>query len=412
MLSFVAALVDLQKRREGVARLSSALGAKDLLIFIKDPAVDLFLPAQGFPQTLPDAEDWFSFLGECELKGQCSERLTWPASSDGQQDVFGIATAEGVVFAFADLKKPTSEIERARETLSLLSAILNQERKMEIEMNRSKMFKEQARRAIQLADALHSSRIHIQNALIQTQNAKKSAEDALRVRDEFVSVASHELKTPLTSLSLELQFLKKCLEARAFDERTVTMLHEGIDSGRAQAHRVGVLINTLLDVSRIKSGEIKLDLQTFDLISTVKEIVPLFAVEAEATGSSISMNMRFSSLLIAADKVRVEQALSNLLSNAIKYGAGRPIQVFVGQRDEFAEISVEDQGIGIAPEDHERIFHRYERAVSFRNISGLGLGLYIVRHIVDRHSGKVQVKSNPGMGSRFSIFFPMRPRSE
>jgi PAS domain S-box-containing protein len=227
---------------------------------------------------------------------------------------------------------------------------------------------------------------------------------AIATRDEFLSIASHELRTPLTALDLQLDGLWRAFEkggAAADRERLARKVAMAV----RQADRLGSLIDGLLNVSRIVSGNFRLELEPFDLVGLVHEVVQRFDEEAERTGSSISVDVP-DTLPGRWDRSRLDQALTNLLSNALKYGARRPIDVIVVGALEVVKLSVRDQGIGIAPEDRERVLGRFERAVSSSHYGGLGLGLYIANEIVQAHGGSINIDSQPAQGATFTITLP------
>ncbi|MBI2894789.1 MAG: response regulator [Deltaproteobacteria bacterium] len=238
----------------------------------------------------------------------------------------------------------------------------------------------------------------------QAQKALGEAEEALRVRDEFLSIASHELKTPLSALVLHLESLLKVLRARP-DEGESAWIAGKIAKAIRSAGRVSTLIDTLLDVSRIATGRLELSLETLDLGPLVREVAERFAEEAHLAGCALRVDAA-AGVIGEWDRLRVEQVLSNLLSNAVKYGPGRPIDVALEADGAVARLSVRDRGIGISPEDVARVFERFERAVSARHFGGLGLGLYITRQIVEAHGGHVHVDSTPSEGSTFIVELP------
>jgi len=229
--------------------------------------------------------------------------------------------------------------------------------------------------------------------------------DALRERDEFISVAAHELRTPLTALQLKLQGAERGLraEARPLAGSTVGLRLNG---ALRQTERLSLLVERLLDVTRIAAGRLELSLEQFDLAALVRQVADDFREPAAQTGSELRLEAQ-QPLEGCWDRLRLEQVIVNLLSNAVKYGAGRPISVRSERAGESVRISVTDEGIGIAEADLPRIFTRFQRAAPVRNYGGLGLGLYIAKHIVEAHGGRVEVSSRPGKGSAFVVDLPV-----
>lgn len=229
------------------------------------------------------------------------------------------------------------------------------------------------------------------------------AEEAVRLRDEFLSIASHELKTPLTALQLQLHGLVERMKETA-DEATLKRLQRVIRSGE----RLGDLIETLFDVSRIASGKMELQLVRFDLYEAVGDVVDRLREAAVREGCTVTVSGA-PGLVGRWDRLRIEQVITNLLSNAIRYAAGTPISISLAGDGEEAVVTIEDGGPGIAQEDRERVFERFERGFSMRNYGGMGVGLYVTRQIVERHGGTIEAENAPGGGARMTIHLPFDP---
>lgn len=233
--------------------------------------------------------------------------------------------------------------------------------------------------------------------LATEQSARASAEEAIRARDDFLSIASHELRTPLTSLLLATEQVVRGTSAAALPPQTVRL----VQNVRKQAQRLVRLVDGLLDVARIQSGHLELDLEEMDLVEVVTEVV----MRLEGGRSGIVLHTP-GPVIGTWDRSRLDQVATNLISNAIKYGRGNPIDVTVRADEEIARLEVRDRGIGIDVEHVARLFRRFERAVSSRQYGGLGLGLFIVRQIVEMHGGTVTVESVPEQGSTFTVTLP------
>jgi PAS domain S-box-containing protein len=229
------------------------------------------------------------------------------------------------------------------------------------------------------------------------------AEESIRLRDDFLSIASHELKTPLTALQLQLQGLAP--KVGALDPALVPRFERAIRSGQ----RLSDLIEALLDVSRIATGRFELKREVFDLGESVRELVDRLRDSAAKSGCELLVNAP-AGIAGAWDRLRVEQVLVNLLSNAIKYGAGHPVRIEVAREGPDALIEVCDDGPGIREEDLARIFGRFERASSIRHYGGLGLGLYVAREIVEAHHGSVSAHNSSHGGAVFLVRLPIRPQ--
>ncbi|HLK90366.1 MAG TPA: ATP-binding protein [Polyangia bacterium] len=237
--------------------------------------------------------------------------------------------------------------------------------------------------------------------------AEQTLREAISLREDFLSVASHELRTPLTSLRLELENLLRF--ARRSGGETGPDVVGRVQRIDTQAARLNHLIDELLDVSRLAAGRLELQIEEVDLAKVVSEVRGRLADEAQRRGCAITV--RASGKTIGSwDASRLDQVVTNLLSNAIKYGAGKPIEITVEAADDRVRLAVHDHGLGIPPEDQDRIFRRFERAASSRNYAGIGLGLWIVKQIIDALGGNIKVESRPEVGSTFIVELP-RERS-
>jgi signal transduction histidine kinase len=232
----------------------------------------------------------------------------------------------------------------------------------------------------------------------------RDAHDAIRVRDDFVSIAGHELKTPLAALQLQAGGLERLLERKDGPPDLVRLRERLVKIGN-HSRRLERLINELLDVSRITSGRLRLELEETDLAGLLSEIVARFDEEGALQGAPIRLD---ASIPVRGrwDRLRLDQVITNLISNAIKYGRKNPIDLTVSRKDGTAVVSVRDYGIGIDAAAQSRIFERFERAVAGRNYGGFGLGLWIARQIVEAHQGKIRVESAPELGATFIVELP------
>jgi signal transduction histidine kinase len=259
-----------------------------------------------------------------------------------------------------------------------------------------------AREVMLAEDLAHRCALALENARL----FEESQQD-IHLRDEFITLAAHELKTPLTSLKQSLQGLASGVSELPHPERPLSHIHRKA----RQVSRLSLLVDNLLAVGHLNTGQLRLERERVELDELVRELVerltedfkkarctPLLRLQAHTTGWW--------------DRARLEQALLNLLGNAMKFGAGHPISIEVSQRDGLAHLVVEDHGIGVAPEALERIFDRFERAVSSTEYGGLGLGLFLTRGVVEAHGGSIHVTSRPGEGTTFTLELPAHPVPE
>jgi len=227
-------------------------------------------------------------------------------------------------------------------------------------------------------------------------------QQAVRLRDDFLGIAGHELRTPLTALQLSLQGLAR--QAAHGDEAGTSVRRLG--ACLRQVDRLGKLINELLDVSRITTGRLALQPEEVDLSALVHEVVGRMSDELARARCPVSLHVD-EAVVGRWDRARLDQVVTNLLTNAAKYGKGKPIEVSLARAGQAARLTLRDHGIGIAPADQGRIFDRFERAVSERNYGGLGLGLWMVRQIVEAHGGRARVESAVGEGATFVVDLPL-----
>jgi len=234
-------------------------------------------------------------------------------------------------------------------------------------------------------------------AAIDTARLYAAAQAAIRARDEFLSIASHELRTPLTSLALQSESLRAKATRLELDDvaKKAEVIRRNVD-------RLARLVASLLDLSRINAGRLELDLEPFDLAELAREVVGRFEDEARRAGCTLEL-VAPEPVSGSWDRLRLDQVLTNLVSNAIKYGPNQPVEVRVEGHGDRAILTVRDHGIGISLPDQARIFERFERAVSERSYGGFGLGLWIVREIVESLGGTVRVESAPGEGATFTV---------
>jgi PAS domain S-box-containing protein len=238
---------------------------------------------------------------------------------------------------------------------------------------------------------------------------------ALDVRDEFLSVASHELRTPMTALQLNLQSLRRMLDGsnsgKRFADDGVLEAAVSTKVGKAVLHvqRLARLVDDLLDVSRITTGRLELERGPCDLGEVAEEVVERLADQAGRAGCTLSVDTT-ARAIGNWDHLRLEQVVTNLVSNALRYAPGAPVEIAIEQSDGNARLTVRDHGPGLKAEDLARIFERFERATALRNHGGLGIGLYIAREIVRTHGGTIVALSNPGEGAAFVVELPLQVR--
>jgi signal transduction histidine kinase len=225
--------------------------------------------------------------------------------------------------------------------------------------------------------------------------------EAVRARDEFLSVASHELRTPLTSLKLQIHAAPRRLREAGLAGSTPRWL----ELSQRQVDRLEALVNELLDVTRIRAGRLDLRREPVDLSTLVISVADRFQAELARGAHALTVNVA-PGVTGRWDADRLDQVITNLLANAIRHAPGAPIAISLEAVDHKAVLRLRDGGPGIAPELHERMFERFERGRDAYSVGGLGLGLFIVRSIVEAHGGAIRLRSAPGEGTEFAIELP------
>jgi signal transduction histidine kinase len=233
-------------------------------------------------------------------------------------------------------------------------------------------------------------------------SASDERRHAIGLRDSLISLASHELRTPLTSLQLRVQLLARNAHAETLSKERFARDAAGAEE---QVKRMALLVDDLLDISRIMSGRLRLDVEDVDLGGFVREIVERYP---EPQRELVGVRVEGDPIVGRWDRMRIDQIISNLLSNALKYGENNPVEITVGREADRARLVVRDHGIGIDASDLPRIFERFERGAS-RHVGGFGLGLWIVRQVVDALGGTIAVESRLGFGSVFIVEIPLEP---
>ncbi len=236
-----------------------------------------------------------------------------------------------------------------------------------------------------------------EESLRVVEGSAQAAREAVQARDEFLAVASHELYTPLSSLQLAIDALRSTRLSEEDSQRSLALVDR-------QVKRLTHLVSTLLDVSRVQSGRLELVPEDIDLVELVRDVAERFDTVADTKVDATAP------IIGRWDRGRIDQVFTNLFANAVKFARGRPVvSVRIRRQDNTAYVEVRDRGIGIPSERIPRVFERFGRAVSIRSYGGLGLGLFIVRNIVEAHGGRVSATSVVGEGTTIHVELPCEP---
>lgn len=266
-----------------------------------------------------------------------------------------------------------------------------------------------SREEINLLKALaNSTSIALENvqAVADLRKTNEALQESLRSRDEFLSIAAHELRTPLSALKLQLELTEDDLVASPAE----VAFSDDIAMALKQTKKMEQLVEQLLDLSRIRVGRLDLTLSDFTMDEAAKAVLEQTANTLKEAKCEIHFTPAEDGVRGHWDRLRIEQIITNLISNGCKYAAGKPIEVKVENENGCTVLRVLDSGPGISTANRERIFDRFVRATSANQISGLGLGLSIVRSLAQAHGGDVEVNSRPGLtgGSEFVVRLPLQ----
>jgi PAS domain S-box-containing protein len=245
-------------------------------------------------------------------------------------------------------------------------------------------------------------------AAVENARLFKQVQEGVRLRDEFLSIASHELKTPLTPLQLQVQTILRRAAQLTRDDEARQWLEQRLATLQRQGERLNRLVDELLDISRLARGRLQLNLEAVELAEVVDEVVTTLQTqgEMERRGAQVSVSIE-AGIVGRWDRLRLEQVIINLLTNALKYGEGSPVAIAGRAQEGEAILTVADKGIGISEAYQQRIFERFERAASATHYGGLGLGLYIVQQVISALGGTIGVQSSPGQGATFTVTLPL-----
>jgi signal transduction histidine kinase len=254
---------------------------------------------------------------------------------------------------------------------------------------------------------LYNQKDQLKQKLKKIEETESYLQTALRSRDEFLSICSHELKTPLTSLKMQIQIVNRLKEKKGEGVAFASAnMEKFISHADRSVERIIHLVNDMLDISRVATGRLSLNLESVELETLVMDVSERLRPFMEVAGCELKVTI-VDKITGLWDKFRIEQVITNLLTNAAKYAPEAPVEISVSKESNFAVLKVTDHGQGISERDQKRIFERFERLTNEESVSGLGLGLYISKEIVDLHHGSLSVSSMLNKGTTFYMKLPL-----
>lgn len=256
-------------------------------------------------------------------------------------------------------------------------------------------------------EVVEAARREQEALLAELRETQSELQKAVQMRDVFMSIASHELRTPLNGLILDVQLRRLRLEQGRNDAFTPDKLQEMVARDERQIRSLSRLIDDMLDISRIRTGKLSVRPQPGDLGVLAGNVVESLAAQFTNTGSQVELQVD-GPAPVMMDEFRIEQVLANLLTNALRYGGGKPVSVRVKVDGDVVRAEVCDQGMGISEADQRRVFEQFERVSDTSVTQGLGLGLFISEQIVQAHGGRIELSSQIGEGSCFTVVLPRR----
>ena len=390
-----AAALTLPENRSAAAReLALTMGAEDLIIFVRDSVIGQSLPAAGFPQTLHGGRTWRALIAQAIGERSAEGRVE--VESGTLRTARALAADDGTVAVLIGGKSQSADVEILRGLLPLFGAAFRAEADVQRAQGDLAVARQSAATAAELAAKLDAARADLQRAVT-------IADTATRARDDFLATVSHELRTPLTSIIGWIQLLR--------EEHDPVLIREALETIDRNARSQSRLIEDILDFSRINAGKLRLRLRPVKPADAIRTALEVVRPAADAKKIKIETSFDVHTGTISADPERLLQVISNLLSNAVKFTPrDGTVRVEARQSGAYCEITVTDTGMGISPEFLPFVFDRFSQAdtSTTREHGGLGLGLGIVKHLVELHGGSVEASSSGlGRGATFRVRLPV-----
>jgi signal transduction histidine kinase/CheY-like chemotaxis protein len=412
LVEALAALAEPEGRLDAAASLAQYLGAEALYAFVRDGELpELAVPAPGFLATVPAKASWRALLGSCLHEGELSCRLDHPRRNE-QVPAYAL-TRSGLALIFLNLERlapPARSL--AWQLMPLLAVLLRREQSQQLLQGSLQIARETAKSASFLAQTLDKTRAQLEGTLqelaeqaVSLQRARREAEDASRVKDEFLAMLGHEMRNPLSPIVTALHILRM--------QGTRSKEYDVIER---QVEHLTRLVDDLLDVSRVARGKIALAKRHVELSTIILQACEMAAPLLDQKQQALHLDVPETGLVLHADPARLAQVFSNLLTNAARYSPlGSQVWLSARREDEDVVVRVRDQGTGIDSDMLDSIFKRFVQAKqdNDRPSGGLGLGLAIVQNLVELHDGNVCAASEGrGLGSEFTVRLPASERRQ
>ncbi|MDB5019642.1 MAG: hypothetical protein JWQ28_769 [Pedobacter sp.] len=401
-LDLISEMVKVETRYENANKIAEYLGCSNLIIFINDKEVDAVLPAPGFPATIPMDGRWEQLLLDITQAPIVSSTLPFP-NKDSDLSATALSGPDESVAILLGGSPQAEQLRELQAALPILTALFMQEQQRNAAETTRLMAENSAITSHRLATTIDAMRLKLRDALLRQDKDKQAIEELLNKKDEFLNIASHELKTPLTSIKAFNQIMQRIQDP----ER----LQGFVLKSAEQISKLERLISDLLDVTKIHQGQMRYTYRHFDFNVLLSETIE--SVQYLTPSHEIIL-LNAPSFIHRGDYFRLEQVLTNFLSNAIKYSpGGKQVLVDCRLENDHVIVSIQDFGIGIPTEQAERLDERYYRGDKLdMRFEGLGLGLFITSEILKRHQGSFWVESKLGVGSTFYFKLPLDKETE
>jgi signal transduction histidine kinase/CheY-like chemotaxis protein len=406
----VATLGDPKTRGESAAVLARALSVDELFFLVRDPELGVLLPAQGFEEAVRGGAGWRRLLAEPLPPGVSTRQMVLREGEPARTLLTSVDADGGVLVVVGDAELVSELRQEVASLLAmqpLLSALLRVETAAWIAQGEARAAHDAGRLARELARALDLARLDLERSLQDAAHSNRELQEADRRKDEFLAMLGHELRNPMSAMTFAIGLMRAAARDPVVTDRALAVMER-------QSRHLQRLIGDLLDVSRLNSGKLTLQTARIELNDVVRQAVEASMPLVQERGHRLLARYG-PPIQVIGDPTRLEQVTTNLVTNAAKYtDRGGQIEVEVRREGDRAILSVADSGIGIPAELIDRVFDPFVQVSGTfeRSNGGLGLGLALVRELVRLHGGEASVKSQPGVGSVFTVALPVAQTAE